>query len=60
LPSIESDIRPVKKAKIEVMWRFEKGQFSQLLTLYCRNMSLPARYAGINIKDFMKIWRGMD
>ena len=39
--SIESDIHSLKTMKPEVMGSLERGQFSQFLTLYRGNMSLP-------------------
>ncbi|MGE5172564.1 MAG: sigma-54-dependent transcriptional regulator [Betaproteobacteria bacterium] len=46
-----SDIQPFRKTKTEVVERFEKEYFSQLLRLYSGNMSRAARHAGINIKN---------
>ncbi len=46
-----SDIQPFLKTKTEVVERFEKEYFSQLLRLYNGNMSRAARHAGINIKN---------
>ncbi len=46
-----SDPLPFRKTKIEVVERFEKEYFSQLLRMFSGNMSRAARHAGINIKN---------
>jgi DNA-binding NtrC family response regulator len=50
--AIRGDIHPFRKMKTEVVERFEKEYFSELLTLYRGNMSHASRHAGINIKNF--------
>jgi DNA-binding NtrC family response regulator len=52
LPLIGSDIQPFRKTKTEVVERFEKEYFSQLLRMYSGNMSRAAKHAGINLKNF--------
>ncbi|HEX9022170.1 MAG TPA: sigma-54 dependent transcriptional regulator [Nitrospirota bacterium] len=47
----EGDIRQFRKMKTEVVERFEREYFSQLLRLYRGNMSKAAQHAGINIKN---------
>jgi two-component system response regulator PilR (NtrC family)/two-component system response regulator AtoC len=49
---MDGDLQPFRKTKIEVVERFEKEYFSQLLRMYSGNMSRAARHAGINIKNF--------
>ncbi len=50
--SVESDIQPFRKTKTELIERFEKEYFTQLLKLHGGNMSRASRHAGINIKNF--------
>jgi DNA-binding NtrC family response regulator len=52
LPLIGSDIQPFRKTKAEIVERFEKEYFSQLLRMYGGNMSRAAKHAGINLKNF--------
>jgi DNA-binding NtrC family response regulator len=52
LPLIGSDIQPFRKTKTEVVERFEKEYFSQLLRMYSGNMSRASKHAGINLKNF--------
>jgi two-component system response regulator PilR (NtrC family)/two-component system response regulator AtoC len=47
-----SGIQPFRKTKTEIVERFEKEYFTQLLRLYSGNMSKAAHHAGINIKNF--------
>jgi DNA-binding NtrC family response regulator len=47
-----SDIQPFRKTKTEIIERFEKAYFTQLLKLHGGNMSRASRHAGINIKNF--------
>jgi two-component system response regulator HydG len=47
-----SDIQPFRKTKMEIVERFEKEYFTQLLKLYSGNMSKASHHAGINIKNF--------
>ncbi len=49
--SLESDIPPFRKTKSELVERFEKEYFSQLLRMYSGNMSKASLHAGINIKN---------
>jgi DNA-binding NtrC family response regulator len=52
LPLIGSDILPFRKTKTEVVERFEREYFSQLLRMYRGNMSHAAKHANMNIKNF--------
>ena len=47
-----NDIQPFRKTKTEIVERFEKEYFTQLLRLYNGNMSKASLHAGINIKNF--------
>jgi len=47
-----SDLQPFRKMKTDVVERFEKEYFTQLLRLFSGNMTRAARHAGINIKNF--------
>jgi DNA-binding NtrC family response regulator len=49
---VDGDLQPFRKTKAEVVERFEKEYFPQLLRMYSGNMSRAARHAGINIKNF--------
>jgi DNA-binding NtrC family response regulator len=49
---MDGDLQPFRKTKVEVVERFEKEYFTQLLRMYSGNMSRAARHAGINIKNF--------
>ena len=49
---IGRDIQPFRKMKTELVERFEREYFSQLLILYRGNMSKASRHASINIKNF--------
>jgi DNA-binding NtrC family response regulator len=51
-PLSGSDIPPFRQIKTEVVSRFEKDYFSQLLRLHGGNMSRASQHAGINIKNF--------
>ncbi len=48
---MENDIQLFRRAKTDVVERFEKEYFSRLLKLYSGNMSRAAQHAGINIKN---------
>ncbi len=47
-----NDIQPFRKTKTEIVGRFEKEYFTQLLRLYSGNMTKASFHAGINIKNF--------
>ncbi len=47
-----ADIQPFRIMKTNVVERFERDYFSQLLTRYKGNMSRASEHAGINIKNF--------
>jgi len=45
------EIQPFRKTKTDVVERFEKEYFTQLLRLYSGNMSRASQHAAINIKN---------